>query len=410
MSRDNTALLYRAWHLRDVAWSENADGEIGCVHRNWEPTIANLHQTFGDKGLAPPLMRELSKNPFRTVKIRHIVTETRDYAPGAGMNRWREPYVSLYIDMENEWLIEERGIFSSYYIIPRWQLVEGSQYAFSPATIAALPDARLLQAMTLTLLEAGERAASPPMTAVQGAIRSDINLRTDGITWVDRDYDARTGEALSPIKFDRSGIQYGLQMQSDTKGSIGDGLYLNKIGLPPSEREQTAYEMAQRLQEYIRQTIPLFAPMNPEYNGQVCGSTFGLLMRAMAFGPADDIPQSLRGANVEFHFESPLLQAEGAERGAIFSQGTQLLAAAAQLDPAAGDIVDTGVALRDALYGIGTPAKWLRTPEEIAARAEQREKEQALSKMVAGAGQAGMAAEAVGKGAQALAPQQKVSA
>ena len=34
------------------------------------------------------------------------------------------------------------------------------------SALIALPDARLIQAMTLTMLDAGERAANPPMVGV----------------------------------------------------------------------------------------------------------------------------------------------------------------------------------------------------------------------------------------------------
>jgi hypothetical protein len=55
-------------------------------------------------------------------------------------------------------LIHAMPVWTGFYRIPRWQTVSGSQYSYSPATVAALPDARLIQAMTFTLLEAGEKA------------------------------------------------------------------------------------------------------------------------------------------------------------------------------------------------------------------------------------------------------------
>jgi len=404
LNRARDALLYRCWHLRDVAWAENAEGKIGCVHRNWEPTLKQLHGTFGDKGLAGPMVNELRLNPFRTVRVRHVVLESSDYAEPTGGKKWRTPYVSIYIDVENGHLIEEKGIHGRYYVIPRWQTVSGSQYAFSPATVAALPDARLIQAMTLTLLQAGEKAADPPMVAQQAVIRSDINLASGGVTWVDREYDERFGKALSPIEFDRTGLQFGLQMQADTRAMIREAFYLDKLSLPPSDQSKpyTATEATYRVSEYIRQALPLFEPMEEDYNGQLCDETFSLLMRNGAFGPANDVPERLRGANVQFHFESPLLKAEGAERGSIFANGAELLKVAAEADPGVIDTVDAPIALRGALEGIGYPAAWLRTPDAMAQRAQAREAKQAIAETIAGIGQAGMAAEAAGKGAQAL--------
>lgn len=410
LNKNRDGLLYRCWHLRDVVWAENAEGKIGTVHRNWEPTLQQLRGTFGEKALAPSMVSEYAKNPFRTVKVRHIVIESAEYAAAPGAKKWKAPFVSIWIDTENNHLIEEVPIQGRYYIIPRWQTVSGSQYAFSPATVAALPDARLIQAMTLTLLQAGEKAADPPMTATQGVIRSDIDLRAGGITWTDKEYDERFGKALEPIAFDRSGIQYGLNMQEAARHMIMECFYLNKISMPPSEREMTATEASYRVQEYIRQALPLFEPMEDDYNGQICDETFSLLMRNGAFGSRDDIPQKLRGSEVQFHFESPLLKAEGEQKGAILNTAAQLTAAAAQIDPTAVDIVDAPSALRDAIAGIGAPTKWTKSPEMVAQIAAARAKKQQVAEAINAAHGAGAAAEQVGQGAQALAIAQSAAA
>jgi hypothetical protein len=409
MNRAKNGLLYRNWHTKDVVWWENAEGKICGVQRNWEPTLLQLKGHFGEKAIPANLKAEFSTNPFRTVKVRHVVIEAAEYAEVPGAKKWDKPYVSVYIDIENGNVLEERAIPNKHYIIPRWQTVSGSQYAYSPAVIAALPDARLIQAMTLTLLQAGEKA-DPPMTAQQGVIRSDLDLRSGGVTWVDKEYDERLGKALEPIAFDRSGIQYGLKMQEETRAQIAEAFYLNKLGLPPAEREMTAYETGQRVQEYIRQALPLFEPMEDDYNGQLCDETFSMLMRNDAFGPRDSIPPALRGANVQFHFESPLIKAEGTEKGAIFNNAAQLLAAAAQVDPASADVIDAPSALRDALYGIGVPTKWTKSPDAVAQIVQQRQKKQAIAEAIQAAHGAGAAAEQIGTGAQALQQAQAAAA
>ena len=66
------------------------------------------------------------------------------------------------------------------YVIPRFKTIPGSQFAYSPATMVGLPDARTLQEMQHTLLEASERYARPPIIATQKVIRGDIDLAPDG--------------------------------------------------------------------------------------------------------------------------------------------------------------------------------------------------------------------------------------
>ena len=49
LNRMRDRLLYRNWHLKDVAWRENAEGMIAEVHRKWSPTARQLSETFGDR-------------------------------------------------------------------------------------------------------------------------------------------------------------------------------------------------------------------------------------------------------------------------------------------------------------------------------------------------------------------------
>jgi hypothetical protein len=77
-----------------------------------------------------------------------------------------------------------------------------------PASIA-LPDARMLQQMTLTLIEIGQKIVDPPMIAVGDAIQGGTNLFAGAINWVDPDYDERTGRGAPPDHAQRRGPAMG---------------------------------------------------------------------------------------------------------------------------------------------------------------------------------------------------------
>jgi hypothetical protein len=405
LNRRGDGLLFRNWHLRDVTWCENADGVIDTVRRRWEPTARDLNALFRGN-VSEQTKRCLDKEPYKKIPCIHAVIPSEEYEAPAGKKRPRQPFVSIYYEADTGHVLEEKPLWQLGYIIPRWQTVSGSQYAYSPATVAALPDARLIQAMTLTLLEAGEKAVNPPMLAVQEAIRSDVAIFAGGITWVDAEYDERLGEVLRPLTQDKSGIPLGIDMQRDARDMIAQAFFLNKLNLPIMAGDMTATEVSQRVQEYIRNALPLFEPMEPEYNGALCEAAFDLLLRGGAFGSVQDMPQSLRGQDVRFRFESPLREASGKQKAQTFLQAKGLLAEAVALDPSARYLIDTKTALRDALDGAGVPAKWI-PDEETVLSMEQQEKQMQeaqalLQTMQAGAetartvGEAGMALQGVG--------------
>lgn len=394
-------LLYRCWHLADMAWCENAEGKIDTAHRKWKPTLRGLESLFPGK-LSPKISAETrNKEPYKELECRHVVVPTEWLNEE---KRYRgAPFASFYIDVENEHVLEDVGQFTFTYVIPRWQTVSGSQYAYSPAAVAALPDARLIQAMTLVLLEAGEKAVNPPMLARAEVVRSDIPIYPGGITWIDAEYDERLGDAVRLMTNDKSGIPLGMEMRTDVREMIAAAFYLNKLGLPPPEREMTAYEVGQRMSEWIREATPLFEPMEMDYNGGLCEATFDLLLRNGAFGDPRDLPESLAGAEIQFRFESPLSQTIERENLTRYQEVRAIMADAAQSAPELLANVDPLKMFRDAVKATQAPASWLRdekqAQEDIAAARERQE----MGAAMAMAAQGGMAAEQVGKGGQAIA-------
>ena len=413
LNRNADGLLYRCWHLRDNAWRENAEGKIDENHRKWKPTASDLCQLFPGKVhskvqecVSGPGKRE----PYREIHTRHVVMPCEAYGDERWMRKnakgeYATPWVSVFIDVENEHEIECVGMTYFMYIIPRWQTVSGSQYAFSPATVCGLPDARLLQAMTRTILEAGEKFTNPPMVAVQEALRSDVAIYAGGITWVDAAYDERLGEVLRPLSQDKSGVPIGMDMARDVRAMLGEAFFLSKLTLPERGAEMTAYEVGQRVQDYIRQAAPLFEPLEDEDNGAVCETTFELLIRHGAFGPAEEIPQSIRGKDIKFQFESPLHEAIERQKGTKFMEATGLLAQVAEVEPAAGEQLDVVEAFRDVLLSIGVPAKWVRSEEEVQKRVEARAQDEEAATLLTALGAGADVAQKIGQAGQALNPQ-----
>lgn len=379
MNWGKQALLYRTYHLRDVAWIENEAGEICAVFRKWKPQVRELCRLYPNT--AHQTAKSLvARKPFEEVNCWHMVVDAEMYSGDSvgGPKRRDQPRMLICYDQAHDTVLEATPIWNHHYIIPRWQTVSGSQYAYSPATVAALPDARLLQAMTLTLLEAGEKITNPPMIATQEAVRSDINIYAGGVTWVDIEYDERLGNALRPLTTDAKGMPIGIDMQRDARSLIAQAFYLNKLRpfLATDNKEMTAYQAGQVVAQYIRDALPLFEPMEPEVNGQVCEETFDILMRNGAFGPVENIPKALQGVDLEFRFESPLHDAIEQQKGQKFLEMKGLLAEAVAMDPAAAFVPDVMTALRDALSGIAVPARWQRTESEVEGMVRQKQQQQ----------------------------------
>lgn len=379
-NRDMTGIVYTTMHLRDCAWRENNESKIDTFTRKRLMSAADIMKEFpktSHRKIVEAANSDKKKHDAK-YNLRHLLMPSEDFNDKQ-FSRFK--YVSAWIDEENKHFVELIGMNRRQYAISRWQTVSGSQYAFSPASIVALPDARLIQAMALTLLEAGENYTRPPLIATQDAVRSTIEAFAGGVTWIDREYDERLGDALRPMTQDKSGFPYGLDMNQAVATNILKAFYVDKLGPLPVEKEMTAFEVGQLVQDWIRSALPLFEPMEVDYNGQICENTFELAMSMGLMGSAFDMPSELRNMDYEFRFESPLHDHMERVKTQQFMEVKQMLKEAVEADPDAIAEIDIRKMFRDAVQATGAPTEWLRDPEmvdEIISGIEQQRQSQQM--------------------------------
>ena len=380
-------LLYRGWHLRDCAWMENDIGVIDHNHRKMKMTARAQQLRWGNK-IHKSVKRAAEKEPQKEFQVRHVVLPAEEYD-----GKVKLPFASIYIDPEHKHLISASGVPVFNYVIPRWHTLSNSVYAFSPSAIIALPDARFAQTLSQILIEAGEKAIDPPAIATEESIRSDINLMSGGITWVDAQYDERLGPPLRYLE-NKGNFNLGLEYRQDNRETISRSFFLNKLNLPDIDR-MTATEVNERIREFVRANLPLFEPMETDYNPQLLDVTFAILANANVI-EFDSMPDDLAGMERSFDFESPIQDAEERVHVAQFSELLQLVGAGQEAG--ATNPADLDVALKDAARGTGGPARWWLTDDQVEARRQQEEEQRRLAEAAAviseGAGVAGDVAAA----------------
>lgn len=402
-------LLYRTWHLRDVVWAEDYTQKINRIFRRWKPSAADLISEF-PKGVHEKVREAFGRDPNTVIKCMHIIYPAalwRGGKPKADIRRAENtPWVSVYVDCENNHVMLEQYTHNKTYIIPRWERYS-SQYAHSPSVVAALPDARLLQSISLVLLEAGEKTIDPTLIVQDGVLKSDLNFFRGGAIYVDKEYDEKRGAAVSSINVDKTGLQYGLGLRTDTRDMITEAFFLNQIAQPNiTDPNMTAFQVGQLVQEYIRNAQPLFGPIVPEYNGGICELTSEILYRANAFGSIREIPEGLADSDITFTYESPLTKAIETQKANKFMETKALLVQGVEADASVANMMDVKTALYDVLEGIRTPAKWLRNREDVDAMTDKQNQDAEAQKMLATVGAGAEVATQIGNAAAALKPLQ----
>ncbi|MDR6818497.1 hypothetical protein J2X76_003674 [Neorhizobium sp. 2083] len=398
--RDN--LLFRCHHPKKMAGCEGPDGRVNHVHRKDDMKAHTMAYWFGEEKLPQAAKDALKdRNYQREFKVRHIVVPLDKYDPYRKFPKGAE-WADIYVTEEGK-ILQELPAFTFDYIVPRWATVSGHFYAFSPATIIALPQARMIQRMMMTLIEAGEKRVDPPMIATEDVVVSPIDLQSGGVTYIDSEYDERFGVALRALDLGKD-VGLGENLLADARRSLADAFYINKLNLP-QDRSKTAYETSQLVQEYIRNALPLFEPIEDEDALRTLDLVTEKVMRAGGYGQVDrngipvDMPETLLGQNITQEFNSTLKEARDRQVINAYHEGRAIIAETFQADPSIIAEVDMRKSFRDAFGAIpGGYADWLTDEEQAAAARNMAQQQMAQQQQL---GQVGAIADVAGRAGQA---------
>jgi hypothetical protein len=397
-NRAKQSLLYRCWHLRDMAWVESYDGKICEIYRKSKDSAYNLNKQF--KGnVSDKVKKMLEKTPHEMVEYCHAVLPVDRYEASAKI---ATDYVSVFFECETKHILKEEASRTMIYVVARWETVSGFQYAYSPCSVAALPEIRMLQQLSLMILESTEMQARPPIYGRNEIFRGDINRLAGGITYLDLEPEQRISDAMMFEPSNAGGLQAAAQKELQSMEMINRAYFLDKLKLPVPMSGTTAYEFAKRMEEYIMINLPIFEPLELNFVQPLCEITFDIAMQNGVFGSVEDIPETLQGVDINFEFHNPLQKAIEEQKAQQYIDALGLVSQGAALDPSAPIILKSKIALRDAMVGKGIPAKWLNSSDEIEAIEQQQAQAQQAQQAMAMLQQGGEAAKAVGEGAQAI--------
>lgn len=391
-SEMHDSLRIHSYHTKDCVWAIGADNKPDVITRKEMMPARVIKSRFRQPGdnIHEKITEACEKDGEQTFEIRHEVIPADEYEPyikKAGRNRRVDGWYSLWIDVVNKTVIRERWQKTFRYVVPRWVTRPGMPYAISPATLIALPDARLIQQQAMAILEAAEKNINPPLIATADTIRGDVSLRGGDITWVERDYDAREGAPLQALELGKN-FQLGVESLLRTENQITRAFFLDVLRMPDTRSSKSTVEIQFKIDEYIRSALPLFSPMQAEYNDPLLYEVDAQV--EMAGGYSDmPKPDEIKNMDLVFGWDNPLtemLDRQKAQRAAelgTLAQAWVALESAAAQSPALKQ-VDTSKGFRESAIAIGVSG-WLLDEEAAAKAGEAGAQQNAMREMVGAA-------------------------
>jgi hypothetical protein len=384
-------LRLNSFHTKDVVWAIGPDNRPDVLTRKEMIPVRNIVKRFRQKGdkIHAKMQEAYDKDPDQTFEIRHEVLPVDEYEPYKrfGAKNGQGKYASVWIDVANSCVMRERTNKTFRYVIPRGVTLRDNPYGISMATIIALPDARLIQQQALAILEAAEKQIDPPMIAMDGdTIRGDVDLSRNGITWVDRGYDDKTGPPLVPLELGKN-FQLGVESLMRTEHQISKAFHLDTLRMPDTRNSRSVEEIQFKIDEFVRSALPLFAPMHSEYNESLLYEV-DAISEGLGMFPADEVPDIIRKHqdDISYAWDNPLtdmMERQKSQEVAEISQHAQAVVALEQaaMQSKALRRFNTEKMAIEPTVGLGG-ARYLLSDEEMEEKSAAIDQEVQQQKMV----------------------------
>lgn len=386
---DRETLRIANWHTKDCVWAVGEQNRVDVITRKEMVPARVMKARYPADKLHPNVVKACEMDPDKTFEVRHEVMPADEYdAYGRGdMKRKPGGYASTWVDVEHRLILREVHQPTFRYVVPRWVTLAGTAYAISPATTIALPDARLIQQQAMAILEAAEKQVNPPLIAYTDTIRGAIEMKSYGITWVDRNYDAKTGAPVEPLELAKN-FNLGVDALMRTEHQLTRAFYLDVLRMPDTRNSKSTVEVQFKIDEYVRAALPLFAPMQVEYNESLLREVDTLIYAAGGYSRRE-MPESLKDERLQYAWDNPLTDMLERQKAQMVSEISQVGQTLAALEAAAAQApslkqINPAKALRETVIGLGG-AMWLMSEKEVAAEQAAMQQQQQQQQMIAAA-------------------------
>lgn len=370
--RYGAGFRYRACPMGEVHFTENHQGIVDSVYRNFVYTARQAMQKW-PKTL-PKRIREFAEDPKKAetpFSFVHCVSPREEYDSRrldiTGM-AFRSEYIWESLQDESE-VLSHDGYHSFPYSISRYITGPGEVYGRSPA-MQVLPSLRLLNEQKKTILKQGHRAADPPLLAHDDGVMSDITITPGGITYGGVNDEGRP--LIQPLQVGTPAINK--EMMDDERAVILDSFLITVFQLLVETPEMTATEVMERTREKGVLLSPMMGRQQSEALGPQITREVDLLMMQGLMSPMPDMLRQARG-RYSIEYDSPLSRAQKAEEASGLFRSIDYVQNYVGVtgDKRPLQWIDFDSAFPEVLRISGVPARWISSPEKVAAMREQEQ-------------------------------------
>lgn len=392
------SLLYRAIHLAELYFAEDAAGRISTVHRAFSPTLQQIAERFGADALPEKWRARLEREPGTRTEVIHCVRPNEERQPGR-LDYRGMALSSYYVLCDGRTVLEHRGYRTMPYCVGRYSTSPREVYGRGPGMMV-LPEIKTLNEMRKSILRAAQKTVDPPLLLVEDALMRAFDLRAGALNYGglnDR------GEQLVKPLMTGARVDIGEEMIEQARTVVNDAFLVTLFQILVETPQMTATEAMLRAQEKGQLLAPTMGRVQGEMIGAIIERELDILGHAGMLPPMPDELLEVGGL-VEIEYVSPLNRLQKSEDGIGILRTLEAAAPLAQMDQTVIDVLDPEEAMRILADVNGMPSKALRSPKRVKALREGRAEQQQMQTLLQAAPVAADAAKKIAE-TQAIARQ-----
>lgn len=361
---------FSAVPLSEIYISEGKSGQIDTVVRCYKLTHRQAMQEFG-KDTPGEIRERAGKNPEDKSDYLHLVHPNNDRA-FSSMRTGGMAFRSAHVSVETKDIVRESGFREMPHLVSRWEVDTGEVYGRGPGT-NALPDAKMLNEMSKTILKAAQKVTDPPLQVADDGVISPVNTSPGGLN-VTRT-SAFSTDLIKPLPIEPN-LPIGVEILERRKAQVRSAFLHDFLQLSQDPRMTATQviELTERAQALI---APILGRLQVEMLSPLITRVFHIARRA---GMLPKPPPALQGTNIQVDYVSPVARAQMAGEVRSITNTMQLIVELANVDPSIVDKVDMDEVARQLIRNSGAPPSIERADEDVKvlrqARAQAAQKQQ----------------------------------
>ena len=358
-------LDFSALPIREGYFEQDHRGQVKRFYRLIQWTPVQIMSKFGDN--VPDEIKQKAENANNVDEKIDIIfcVFPRENVEDTTWSKKVAPKERMYgfkyiLRATAEDVGEEGGYYEMPAYIPRWQKASGSQWGFSPSTIA-LSDVMTLNALVELVLQALEKVVDPANLTTERGLISDLDLGASGLTVV------RNIEDLVPYE-SKANFNASTLVIEDLRNRIRQTFLVDQLELKESPA-MSATEVNARVDLMQRLLGPTLGRLQSDFLDPMIERTFRILWRN---DQLPEMPEGMPEAEFDVEYSGPMARAQRTDKVQSIEGYLMTVAGLGEMFPEIQALVDQEATGRILAALKGAPVNILK--DEAAFKKEMEEK------------------------------------